>query len=702
MITADVLLILIFAVSILLSIFTALLLIGNYRAEVTIVRATIFGIVGYFMAYIVISAFFFAFDYFSIFKCTAATLAAVLILLVAAGIKTKFKSFKKIKFDKKELIFFAIVIVCVLLLSGKKFGYYGMGQDQGVYQVKAIELIYGNNSNVYNFDYALKALSDPKDYKYFRDKVMELQGYYLLGQTYPFIADDTMGGETGLEGVYHGLPTWPALMALFGRMFGIGHMMDCQTIFFICFLMLTFYILENFKVKVLGEATVLAILGSTPLMVWISKSSLTEMFLAVIMATFIYLVCNENKDVRFYMWIPVAVFSVYHVSAYAMMPLFIACCWANIISDKRKRAAVSAILMLVSYVAGYIFSIRLASLYTAYNYTRPISKLISFAKININETDLTITVCVSAAVCVVLTLLVSFMRKNKSTGKLLDKIKNNKGIILKILSLIIMAFAILAYAKTNAGPILNPNMNLIAMSYASGIISIPLTIFGLVFVRKDKIKGFPFVILYLLFMYMMIWTVFIRSNVSYFYYYGRYDVPYVMLITIFLVVLFKEFEKADWIPALCLSSLITYLNYDFIINKIPDDTKVEWEIVEKELKEERLPNSAVILEEERETLIEWMLVLKASGVEVYPAEGNLDAQTEKLLNYYDNVYYIHEDEGDYDITEHTTWDYEPLYMYTFVHSEDMVNETKTWIGYPKEIYSEGKTLRCYCFKTVKN
>ena len=121
-------------------------------------------------------------------------------------------------------------------------------------------------------------------------------------------------------------------------------------------------------------------------------------------------------------------------------------------------------------------------------------------------------------------------------------------------------------------------------------------------------------------------------------------------------------------------------------------------IREKELKEERLPDSAVILEEERETLIEWMLILKASGVEVYPEEGNLDAQTEKLLNYYDHIYYIHEDEGDFDIKEHTSLEYEPLYTNTFVHSEDMVNETGTWIGYPKGIFSEEKTFRCYIIK----
>ena len=697
MIQTDILLILIFAVSILLCILVGLLLIGYYRAEVTIVRAGIFGIVGYFMAYIVISAFFFVFDYFSVFKCTLATLAAVLIALVAVGIKTKFKSFKKIKFDKKEFIFFALVILVVLLLSGKKFGYYGMGQDQGVYQTKAIELIYGNNSNVYNFDYALKALSDPDDYNYFRDKVKELQGYYLVGQTDPFYADETMGGESGLEGVYHGLPTWPAILALFGRMFGIGHMQECQTIFFICFLMLAFYILENFRVKVLCEAAALTILGTTPLMVWISKSALTEMFLAVIVASFVYLVCNENRDVRLYMWIPVAVFSVYHVSIYTVMPLFVVCCWMNIISDKRKRAVVSTVLTVVSFMIGFIISVRLAMLYTTYNYLNPICKLLGIEQININAKELTIIVCATALTCIILSLLVLPIANAKAVSKLIEKIKENKGIIIKVLSFAVTAFAILAYAKNNKGPILNPNMNLVAMSFASGIISIPLMFAGIICIRKEKIKGFPFIILYMLFMYMMVWTVFLRPNVTYFYYYGRYDVPYVLLMVIFLAVLYREFEKTDWIPVLCLSSVIIYLNYDFVMNKTPDDTKIEWDVVEKELKANRLPNSAVILEEERETLIEWMLILKASGVEVFPQESDLDAQTEKLLNYYDNIYYLYEDEGEFDLADYTTEDYEPLYTYSFVHSEDLTNETQNWIGYPEYFYNANNYTYMYLY-----
>ena len=263
------------------------------------------------------------FDFFSLSRTIIICFSVVFCLLVFSFINIK--KFKKIRFSIKETIVFIGVVIVAILLSGEKFGFYGMGQDQGVYQTKAIEFIFENNSNVQNFDYALKTLSDSEDYTYFRDKVRELQGFYLVGQTEPFYADENAGGESGLEGVYHGLPTWPAILALFGRLFGMGNMQQCQTIFYVCYLMLVFYILENFRIKALYEVLGLSVLGTTPLVIWVSKSALTEMFLTVIMAAFVYFACHENRDVRLFIFIPVTIFSVYHVSVYTLMPLFVIC-----------------------------------------------------------------------------------------------------------------------------------------------------------------------------------------------------------------------------------------------------------------------------------------------------------------------------------------------------------------------------------------
>lgn len=675
------LLITIFIISILGSAFAFAFIFSKFNENISVIKSLVFGITGYFFLYVFVSSILFFFDFFSISKAVIICFAAVFGFSVFSLINIK--KFKKIKFSKKELIVFLIIVLSAVLLSGSKFGFYGMGQDQGVYQTKAIELIYGNNSNVLNFDYALKALSDSDDYTYFRNKVRELQGYYLVGQTEPFYVDENAGGESGLEGVYHGLPTWPAILALFGRMFGMGNMQQCQTVFFICYLMLVFYILENFKIKILYEITALSILGTTPLIIWISKSALTEMFLAVIMAVFVYLACHENKNARQFVWIPVTVFSVYHVSAYTFMPLFAVCGLMLFLADRRKRTVLSNVLMLFGYFWGFLFSVRLATLYTVFNYLYSVKKYISWDK-----KELTIFVAAVVAVCIVIFVIVPFLCKIKALNILISKLTENKGIIIKTALFLAVACAILIYAKNNKGSILNPGMNLVAMSLASGLISIPLIFGGIVFIQKEKIKGVPLISLSLIFMYIMAWLSFVRPRISYFYYYGRYDVPFLMILVVFLFVLYRDFGKAGWIPAICFSSVIMYLNYDFMIIKTPDDTKVEWEIVENELKEEKLPNSAVILEQETGTLLEWMLTLKASGVDVYPYDGDLDSQTDRLLQYYDNVYFMYEDTGEFNIEDYTTRNFEHLYTYSFIHSEDNINGSDTWTGYPEFFYSE--------------
>ena len=693
MITTDIVLIIIFSVSILLNTFLLVLIIGNYMEKVTIIRAGIFGIIGYFFAYILISAVLFFFDFFSVNLCLEITGVLVIVFLILEIIneiiKGKFKSLKIIEFNKKEFVFFLAILLVTILISGRKFGFYGMGQDQGVYQTKAIELMYGNNSNVLNFDYAIKTFSDPDDYNFFRDKVKELQGYYLVGQTEPFYADDNCGGKSGLEGIYHGVPTWPAIMAFWGKMLGLSHLQDCQTLFMICFLMIAYYILEEFRIKTICEIASLSILSTTPLVVWVSKSALTEMFLAVIVATYIYLICHKNRDVRLLAWIPITVFSFFHVSAYTLMPLFMICFWVNLASDTRKRTLLSGFLMLLGYYLGFIFSLKLSTLYTMFNYLIPLAqKSTYFSLENFTETKLNTFVLIPIFACLIITFIIYILFKRKMIKLFVGKASAKKGVIIKTLSIALAALVIVLYLVTNGDFIINPNRNLAAMSYASGIISLILILLGLFFIRSENIKGVQIAFLYAVFFYIMIWAVLLRPTVSSFYYFGRYDVPYLLVFILFMDVLYRDLKRTDWIPAICVASVLVYLEYDIVMIKTPDDTKIEWGVVETELKKDRLPNSAYIIEGERETLIEWMLILKASGVDVYPCEKDLDFQTDRLLEYYNNIYFLYEDPNEMGIKDLTKRDYKLLYTYSFLHSEDIINGNDSWTGYPEEFFEE--------------
>ncbi|MBR6384099.1 MAG: hypothetical protein IKS56_08965 [Lachnospiraceae bacterium] len=693
------LLITIFIISILGSAFAFAFMISRFNQDISVIKAGIFGVTGYFFLYVFVSSILLFFDVFTISKTVIICASVIFCFFVFSLVNIK--KFKRIKFCKKELIVFIAVLLAAAVLSGGKFGFYGMGQDQGVYQTKAIEFMYGNNSNELNFDYALKTLSDPADYIYFRDKVRELQGYYLVGQTEPFYADENAGGKSGLEGVYHGLPTWPAILALFGKMFGMSHMQECQTIFFVCYLMITFYILENFKIKTLYEALGVAVLGSTPLVVWVSKSALTEMFLTVIMAFFVYLSCHKNRDVRLFMWIPVAVFSVYHVSVYTLMPLFVICGWLLLVTDKRKRAVIPTLLMLAVYFWGFNFSVKLETLYTSFNYLRPINKLGNVIPgFNVDNNELLLILAVILLICAGITLLIPFIVENSKTVKLLEKVKANAGIIIKASVLVMTVFVMIAYAANNRGFLLNPNYNPVALSFAAGIFGTPLIFAGTLFIKKDTIKDTQTVLLYWMFIYILFWSVTLRSDIPYFYYSGRYDAPFVIIPVLLLLAMYRDFGKKEWIPLICLSSVLLYLSYDTVMIKTSDDTKVAWDTVEGELNKEVKPGSAVIIDSNTNTLLEWMLILKASGKEVYPAAEDLNIQTDKLSEFYDNIYYLYESPEDFNIEDITDKEYRPLYINTFVHSEDLVNGTESWIGYPE--YFDSEENHTYMYMYSKN
>ena len=667
--------------------------------KVSIIKAALFGMITYFFTYVFVSAALFWFDFFSIKKAALISLGILLVSVIFFFLGLKKSRIQIIKPELKEIVFSLGIILAVFILSGEKFGFYGMGQDQGVYQTKTIELIYGNNSNEYDFDYALSTLDNPEDYEFFRDRVKGLQGYYLLGQEDPFFADDNAGGESGLRGVYHGLPTWPAIMALFGKILGLSHMQDCQTLFLIGLLMLTFYTLENFRIKTVCEIAALAVIGTSPQMIWVSKSALTEMFLALIFATFIYLACHKNKDVRMFMWIPVAVFSFVHVSAYTFMPVFVVFSWINYLADKRKRTAIVPLLMLAAYFAGFAFSIKLSTLYTSYNYIVPLIDLLKIPeKITFGNRELMMLVLCAVTVCALLSVLIRLLLNTGKIQKTKDILIEKQGIIIKVFSILVSVFVILIFIKKNHGFNYSVNTNLTAISLACGIITVLLAFAGIILVKAEKMKGITYAAITVSFLYILFYAVLLRPYISYFYYYGRYNVPYLIVPVIFLCVIYRDLSKADWIPAICIGSIFVYLDYDVIMCKTPDDTKVEWNVVEKELEQHRLSNSAVTIDKNHWTQLEWMLILKASGMEVYPAADDLDAQTDKLFEKYDNIYFIAEGAETPLMEAYSSKPFECVNTYSYRYSEDLVNGTDSWTGYPRSFYSEDRQFCEYLLK----
>ena len=148
---------------------------------------------------------------------------------------------------------------CYAVCSRKIADTFGMGQDEGVYQTRAIQLMYGENSR--QLDFPEYTQLNMKEREACQDAVVShLLGFYTVDEygTIPGYDTETMSRASG---IFHGIPNYAAMLALSGRISGIAHMMDIQTVFYILSILLFFMITENLGWKRLTGGILTALPG---------------------------------------------------------------------------------------------------------------------------------------------------------------------------------------------------------------------------------------------------------------------------------------------------------------------------------------------------------------------------------------------------------------------------------------------------------
>ena len=117
----------------------------------TAAEAAILGAVIFFFSYIFGSMALFVVDRFSLFRAAAAALAIDVSVLGAAVFFRKPKPFSlknlvDIDFSMKDFIIPLVVCIISLPFVSVKNEVFGMGQDEGVYQVQALNFMYDDNA----------------------------------------------------------------------------------------------------------------------------------------------------------------------------------------------------------------------------------------------------------------------------------------------------------------------------------------------------------------------------------------------------------------------------------------------------------------------------------------------------------------------------------------------------------------------------
>ncbi|MGN1403044.1 MAG: hypothetical protein ACI4XB_01835 [Ruminococcus sp.] len=631
---------------VLLGVILAVLTVGIWWKKGNVLEILVLGVVYWFCAWIVAGMGLFVLDEFRLFRCACATAGLIFLTGIGAVLVRRkrdaipWRELVQTSWDIRPHWIPILVCCCGAVLIAVKHGFFGMGQDEGVYQTVAINFMNGITDRQQDFaEYHL--LSDEQQSAFTESILHRLIGYDIGTHEYPPTVYDN--DVSPVSGIYHGIPTFASILAMWGTIFGMAQMQGVQTVFYFCTIFLVFFTCRNLKLRSCTSLLACAVTAASPIVVWVAKSALTEGFLGVIMVLFLYFLTDQEHPERQWMSIlPVAVFGCFHVSIYTMIPMFVVIYGGMYWFTRRKCFAVLMPVTVLGYLVSFFAMRHVQPFYTMNNYS-PIFG------IGITQKELPWFVPLVCAVALVLCgIYIWAVRRfvhrkyaHLSPEGYLERFRSTKTgffliealLILLVLFILVrcfMADSPLATFRGTAfwGYVCNTGFFLLAAAWILGVL------------RPRFYLESPqrLVVLVTAFYCVLFYAAFLRFEVQYFYYYGRYLAPFIPVAALFGGMTIDRLRARVTLPVMA-AGLVAVAPYDRFLAVMKDDTRLEWDVLEETAAQITSEDCVIVDSDAMWTLY---LPLRAmTGAAAYPVLGDdLAAQAEELSQTYDTVYYI--------------------------------------------------------------
>ena len=596
---------------------------------------TIFGIIWYFMSHIFVSFFLFVFDAYTMDKAAIGSLILDAVLLaVGLFFFHMGKTDKKKKTSISELLIPLLICAIVVPLSLFKNEFFGMGQDAGVYQVQAIGFIYGHNNVFQSLD----------EYDLLTDEVQKSEyiNMFIQKRSIGLDTPTSISGEKYADGgrIYgedaplnagymHGIPCFSALLAMAGRIFGLSHMTDINTVFIVCLIYLGFFICKKIKLKTSSGVIAGILIGFSPQIIWNAESSLTETFLTVLMLLIVYFMLSEKRQCL--SLIPILCFACYHLTYYTVLPLFLLLFFMLFFITNKKCYAIVAVLLICTYpvFASAIYHIQ--PVYTIKNYSVIMNGAIT--ENNFHKVIFTASVIILVLFCLAAAVVLIAKHKNEKTVLLIcDLLK--KPFFIRICAAFIIAVIIIRSFISHESDLVHVNATPTLKGFwlNTGILVMPAA-FVYTIVFPDRLeKNRSLLLLCVLFLYCIIFHgLFLRPELHFYYYYGRYFGPFIPISVLFVVMLLDTCDVRIKGLLTAIGLIVLAPDEIFLISE-KDDTYCKWEVIET-LSEAIDRNDMVyICDDDR---IQWMLPLPIkymTDAKVIPETDFISVETAEDLS----------------------------------------------------------------------
>ncbi len=656
------------------------------------IESSVIGIIWFFCSYVLCSMGLFAIDKFTLFRAASLSLGLNAVILAATIFLRRDKPFSlrglfKCDFSLKDVLIPIIICVIAVPLVLVKNELFGMGQDQGVYQIQAINFINGDYSRQKDFsEYHLLEDEDAKaEFEYYVKNA--LRGYDIPDERFPNSSYDR--DVSPISGIIHGIPTYTAILAMWGTIFGIENMANVETVFYLLMIFMVYFICRNLKLRKTSCLAACVVSAAAPVIVWVAKSSLTEMFLTLLPALFLYfLTDDENPKQKWLSILPVAVFACYHVSIYTIIPIIFIIYAGMYFFTREKQYAILMPVTLAGYLASFFMMKQIQPTYTLNNY-----RFLYVGGITIHNITAIIT-----AVClvgIVASAVYAFIlgRKSKDFSPTEFSKRAADSRLFKIFLSLLTALPIL-YIIIKA---IGKYSSLEDASYttlwgficSSGAFLIIAAIIAAALMPKVFAENPSRLVVFLMFFYcVLIYSAFLRYEIDYYFYYSRYLAPFIPIAAIFAVMTLDRFG-GRLVLSLSAAGLIITLPYDRFLMQSKDDTRMEWSVLEDIAEVTQSGDCIVISREYMDHL--WLPLKTMTDADVYPlSPENSDEQLIWLSQNYERTLYITSETEDSD-------DFTVLYRNRVNCSEDDLNYVGDLVPMSYDFYESVKDISVYRF-----
>lgn len=611
-----------------LAVFLAFLTVYFYFRQLEIVECVAIGTSGFLFSFAAVSVFLFSIKQFSLKR----SIVGVIVLWAFLAFVSWLANRKKEKslgviFSKGSVYSYLLILLLLTLFHGQ-FGFFGMGQDEGVYQTEAINLQNGKTlwqDIIPEYD----ELQDEGYQQYFYETIQAILGFDMPDKSIDVETDALdyhklygFHDSQGLIGSWHGSPGYAALLALSSSLFGIEHMMLIQTIVYTLLLIMIEVILRMQGMNRVIRALLIAIIGISPEILWLRKSTLTELMLSLVVVLYLYFLLQEDDKKKSLSVIPVIAFGFLHFSLFTMLPLFCMNYWVLFLVKKETRFLRNVVELLLGFSVSAVMTFHLQPVYVLKN-TIPIFWSFS-PEMPYETSSFYQTVEMLFAIILVVgfagTFLCYLLRKVSSL------------MVIKALKIGMLIIAVISVAVCLSGKAwwgwINPQLmgmsTFFGYSMLTGFLLMPVAVIALIlsFWKKYSVET-------LLMVTTFVWTIliyaaFIRKSVNDYYYSGRYLVPYLSVIVLtYAIFIKKENEKQRWFHYLIpIIGLCCMLPFSLVVRNQQDDTHLQWRTLTGLMS--HVNEGDTVLIEPGEMMRIFYYPLRSIGAKCYPIQDDIE------------------------------------------------------------------------------